>query len=75
MMLATDERSGSTQQHDQGGFGVGRGGDFFLEREILGLRKCGFHQNSTSASAISTRYRVGARDLAFRASGSHLCIT
>jgi hypothetical protein len=48
---------------------------FFFEREILGLRKCGFHQNSTPASAISTRYRVGARDLAFRASGGHLCIT
>jgi hypothetical protein len=46
----------------------------FLEREILGLRKCGFRQNSTPASAISTRYRVGARDLAFRAYGSHLCI-
>jgi hypothetical protein len=37
--------------------------------------KCGSHQNSTPASAISTRYRVRARDLAFRDSGHHLCIT
>jgi hypothetical protein len=45
---------------------VGEAVRFFLEQEILGLRKYGFHQNSTPASAISTRYRT---------SGGHLCIT
>ena len=39
--------------------------DFFFEREAPGLRKCGFHQNSTPASAISTRYRVGLGGVAF----------
>ena len=37
----------------------------FFEREALGLRKCGFHQNATPASAISTRYRVGLGGVAF----------
>ena len=39
--------------------------DFFFEREAPGLRKCGFHQNYTPASAISTRYRVGLGGVAF----------
>jgi hypothetical protein len=39
--------------------------DFFFEREALGLRKCGFHQNSTPASAISARYQVGLGGVAF----------
>jgi hypothetical protein len=49
----------------------------FFERETLGLRKCGFHRNSTPASAISTRYRVGLRGVAFvsPAPRGHLCIT
>jgi hypothetical protein len=38
---------------------------FFFEREAPGLIKCGFHQNSTLASAISTRYRVGLGGVAF----------
>jgi hypothetical protein len=38
---------------------------FFFEREAPGLRKCGFHQNSTPASAISTRYRVGLGGVSF----------
>jgi hypothetical protein len=37
----------------------------FFEREAPGLRKCGFHQKSTPASAISTRYRVGLGGVAF----------
>jgi hypothetical protein len=49
--------------------------DFCSPHGVSGLRKCGFHRNSTPASAISTRARVGARDRAFRASGSQLCIT
>lgn len=36
-----------------------------VRRETPGLRKCGFHQNSTPASAISTRYRVGLGGVAF----------
>jgi hypothetical protein len=46
-------------------FGWGEAVRFFFERETLGLRKCGFHQNSTPASAISTRYRVGLGGVAF----------
>jgi hypothetical protein len=44
--------------------------DFFFEREALGLRKCGFHRNSTPESAISTRYRVGFGGVAFLPPGA-----
>jgi hypothetical protein len=44
--------------------------DFFFDREALGLRKCGFHQNSTPASAILTRDRVGLGGVAFHESRS-----
>jgi hypothetical protein len=46
-------------------FGWGEAVRFFFEREAPGLRKCSFHQNSTPASAISTRYRVGLGGVAF----------
>jgi hypothetical protein len=51
-------------------FGWGEAVRFIFERETLGLRKCGFHQNSTPASAISTRYRVGLGGVAFVSPGA-----
>jgi hypothetical protein len=48
-----------------GGGGGVRRYDFFVS-EILGLRKCGSHQNSTPPSAISTRYRAGPNQIARR---------
>jgi hypothetical protein len=44
---------------------LGRAVRFFFEQKTPGLRKCGFHQNSTPASSISTRYRVGLGGVAF----------
>jgi hypothetical protein len=46
----------------------------FWSGKYLGSTSAATTINSPPASAIPTRYRAGAWDLALRASGSHLCI-
>jgi hypothetical protein len=45
--------------------GVRRYGFILSGKHLGSASKCGFHQNSTPASAISTRYRVGLGGVAF----------